>query len=80
MKDKHIIPSDSSSTRLARATKCCGGSHQTIAGALLSSPQWDKWYEHASMNMLFDVDETVIIDAMSDRHFQAFLDFITESC
>ena len=75
MKNKHIIEGDKSSTMLQRATKCCSGFHQTIAGALLGSPQWRKWYAHASKNMLYDVDETATIDAMSDGHFASFIEF-----
>jgi hypothetical protein len=75
-KDKHIIPSDDSTTRIARATTCCGGFHQTIAGALLGSKEWKEWYKHASKNMLYDVDETQEIDAMSDNHFKDFINFI----
>lgn len=78
MKNKYIIPEDTSSTILERATECCGGSHQTIAGALLKSKLWDAWYKHASENMLFDVDETRTIDAMSDEHFDAFMRFCAE--
>lgn len=75
-KDKHIIPEDTSSTCLARATECCGGYHQTIAGALLGSKYWKEWYEYASKEMLYDVDETLTIDAMSDGHFEDFIKFI----
>ena len=74
MKDIRI--SDKSSTILKRATKCCGGYHQTIAGALLGSKEWGLWYKHASKKMLYDVDETQEIDAMSDNHFQDFIRFI----
>ena len=73
--DKHIILSDKSTTVIAKATKCCGGSHQTIAGALLKSEYWKRWYDHASKNQLFDVDETCTIDAMSDEHFAEFMKF-----
>lgn len=75
-KDKHIIPDDDSTTCIARATECCGGYHQTIAGALLKSEYWKKWYDYASKNMLYDVDETLTIDAMSDKHFEDFIKFI----
>lgn len=74
MEDKHIIPEDESSTRIARLCKGCGY-HQTIAGALLGSDYWKKWYTYASKNTLFDVDETLAIDAMSDEHFREFMDF-----
>ena len=77
-KDIHIIPEDESTTLLKRATECCGGYHQTIAGALLGSPEWQKWYKHASENMLYDVDETLTIDAMSDEHFADFIKFIKQ--
>lgn len=74
--DRHIDPRDKSTTRIARATICCGGEHQTIAGALLKSKEWNRWYDYASKRMLFDVDETMMIDAMSDEHFRAFIKFI----
>jgi hypothetical protein len=73
MKNEHIIDVDNSTTIMSRPCSC--GRHQTIAGALLRSPQWRAWYEHASENMLYDVDETQTIDAMSDGHFQAFMKF-----
>lgn len=77
--DKYIFQNDNSTTRIARATDCCGGYHQTIAGALLNSEYWKDWYEHASKNMLFDVDETLTIDAMSDEHFRSFMKFCLDS-
>lgn len=73
--NKHIIKGDKSTTRIARATICCGY-HQTIAGALLKSKEWNSWYKYASDNMLYDVDETMTINAMSDKHWLAFVDFI----
>lgn len=72
-KNIYINPDDKTTTLLQRGTTCCGGHHQTIAGAVLNSPQWHNWYAHASKEMLFDVDETLEGDAMSDKHFQAFL-------
>jgi hypothetical protein len=75
-KDIYIIPTDKSTTRLKRATTCCDGYHQTIAGALLGSKEWKLWYEYASKKMLYDVDETLTIDAMSDKHFADFIKYI----
>jgi hypothetical protein len=75
-KDIHIDPNDDSTTILARATECCNGSHQTIAGALLKSPQWKAWYDYASRKQLFDVDESMMIDCMSDAHWKTFVLFI----
>jgi hypothetical protein len=74
-KDIHICPDDDSTTVIAKKTECCGGQHQTIAGALLKSKYWKDWYAHASKNMLRDVDETETIDAMSDGHFEEFVQF-----
>ena len=74
-KDEHIIPEDKSTTRISRPCVGCG-KHQTIAGALLKSNYWNEWYKHASKNMLFDVDETLTVDAMSDAHFDSFINFI----
>ena len=76
-KDEHIDPKDSSTTRISRPCSGCG-KHQTIAGALLKSGQWKKWYDNASKNMIFDVDETEMIDAMSDEHFQEFMKFSSQ--
>lgn len=73
-KDEFIDPKDPSTTRISRPCIGCG-KHQTIAGALLNSPQWKAWYEHAGRQMLYDVDETMMIDAMSDQHFQDFMSF-----
>jgi len=69
-----IIEGDTSSTRIGIPCKGCG-MHQTIAGALLKSKYWQEWYAHATKNMLYDVDETQTIDAMSDEHFQDFISF-----
>ena len=74
-KDTHIVEGDTSSTMLQRATKCCGNFHQTIAGALLGSPQWEAWYKYSSEEGLYDVDETATVDAMSDEHFASFIEF-----
>lgn len=77
LKDKHICPYDDSTTIIEQTTNgCCGGYHQTIAGALLKSKYWKDWYKHATTNMLFYVDETLTIDAMSDTHFESFIEFI----
>jgi len=51
------------------------GEYQTIAGALLKSPEWQAWYKHASKNMLWDVDETQECGWMSDNHFREFMTF-----
>jgi len=77
-KDEHIIPEDKSTTRISRPCVGCG-KHQTIAGALLKSNYWNEWYKHASKNMLFDVDETLTVDAMSDAHFDSFINIILDS-
>ena len=88
-KDIYIDPTDKSSTLLDRATTCCGGHHQTIAGAILRSPQWQLWKEEVSRRMeeqadrtigasykgVYDVDECEMCDAMSSEHFQDFLNF-----
>lgn len=74
--DIHINPKDDSTTILKRSSDCCGGGHQTIAGALLKSPEWKAWYMYASKNHLFDVDETQELDMMGDEHFKAFVKFI----
>lgn len=75
-KDVHINPDDDSTTIIKRATACCGGYHQTIAGALLKSKEWKAWYKLASKYQSFDVDEAMILDCMSDRHFRDFIKFI----
>jgi hypothetical protein len=73
-KDKHIIPDDDSTTRIARPCRGCG-EHQTIAGAVLNSKEWQAWYDYASAKMLYDVDECLTIDAMSDDHWNDFIKF-----
>lgn len=73
--NEHIIPDDDSTTIISRPCSGCG-KHQTIAGALLGSAEWKLWYDHASKNMLYDVDETLTIDAMSDEHFRDFIKFV----
>lgn len=75
MKNTHIIPDDTSTTLMDRGTECCGGKHQTIAGALLRSKYWDAWYKHASENKLFDVDETQECGEMGYKHFDEFIKF-----
>jgi hypothetical protein len=74
MEIKYIADKDS--TMLFRGTSCCDGGHQTIAGAILSSPQWKAWYEYQMKNPTFDIDESQTCDMMSDKHFQAFISFI----
>lgn len=73
--EEHIIPEDDSTTIISRPCSGCG-KHQTIAVALLNSKYWKDWYNYASENMLYDVDETFTIDAMSDNHFDDFIKFI----
>jgi len=76
-KDEHIFKDDRSTTRISRPCSGCG-KHQTIAGALLKSKEWEKWYKYASENMLFDVDETLTVDAMSDEHWNSFMKFLND--
>ena len=66
----HIISSDKSTTIISRN----GG--QTIAGALLKSKHWRKWYKHAQDNFLYEVDETATLDMMSDGHFEDFIEYL----
>lgn len=75
---KYLNQADKSTTRIAKYTGCCGGYHQTIAGALLKSKEWEEWYDYAGKNMLFDVAETHETDAMSDNHCKAFIEFIKQ--
>ena len=75
MEEEYIDPKDKSTTRISLPCSGCG-KHQTIAGALLKSKEWKKWYDYASKNMLYDVDETMMIDAMSNGHFADFIKFI----
>ena len=73
--DVHYNPADLSTTIMERAAKCCG-THQTIAGALLRSPEWKKWRKKAMNELLFDAWETEEIGDMSSKHFTAFVRFI----
>lgn len=83
-KDIFIDPDDNSTTRIARATECCGGYHQTIAGALLMSKEWKLWCKEVSRRIhegkwkeeVYDTDECESIDVMSDQHFASFCKFI----
>lgn len=82
--DIHIHPDDKSTTVMKEATNCCGGHHQTIAGALLKSDEWKAWEKQVAKNFregdgpTFDVDETRVLGHMSDEHFQAFIEFVKE--
>jgi len=78
-KDIHFDPSDDTTTKLARATTCCDGYHQTIAGAMLGSEEWQAWYEYASERMLFDVDETQEVDHMTGHHFAGFAAYMKKA-
>lgn len=56
---------------------CAGcGHHDSMWKSLVQSPQWKDWYEHASKNMLYDVDEAQEFGCMSSKHFQDFIDYI----
>lgn len=74
IKNIHICKDDDSTTILARSCSGCQW-HQTIAGALLGSMEWKAWYDWASSKQLYDVDETAMIDAMSDEHFKDFIKY-----
>jgi hypothetical protein len=52
--------------------------YQKIALALLRSPEWQAWYQHARGENLFDVDETSECGWMSDKHFKAFMEFVRD--
>lgn len=75
--DEHVCPNDRSTTRISRPCGGCG-KHQTIAGALIKSQEWQDWCKYAWENKLFDTDETDTVDAMSDEHFSSFMDFIRQ--
>jgi len=78
-KNIHIDPNDDSTTIIKRATTCCNGYHQTIAGALLKSNYWKEWYKNCEENQLFDVGECELLDCMSDEHWIAFCEFIKKN-
>lgn len=61
---------------LSRKTTCCGGQHQTIAGAMLNSKEWKAWQKYNYLDPQFDVDETQEVGDMSDEHWQAFIKWI----
>lgn len=52
---------------------CCADKHQTFYGAVTTSPQWKAWgkYQHR----MWDVDESMGLGILSNRHFQAFMEF-----
>jgi len=60
--------------------KCSGcGKHDSMWKSLVSSPEWKKWYEHASRKMLYDVDECQELGIMSAEHFKDFMKFCKKS-
>lgn len=56
----------------------CKDGHPSIWKTLVESPQWKAWYDHASKNMLYDVDESQELGVMSPKHFQDFMRFSSQ--
>lgn len=59
-----------------RFYQCSDGKHPSWWQSIIKTPQWDAWYEHASKNMLYDVDESFECGAMSEKHAKDFLNFV----
>lgn len=50
--------------------------HAKIAGALLRSHEWEVWVKKNEKEPMFDVEETRELGIMSDKHWNAFVEFI----
>lgn len=58
---------------------CSDGPHNSWWLSIAKTPQWQAWYEHASKNMLYDVDECLECGWMSEKHARDFLEFVASS-
>lgn len=79
-------------TAMNQGATCCKDKHQTFYGAIIKSPQWQAWYKEQTKRFgelklnkktnkyegepTFDIDESVGIGAIGDRHLQEFFRFI----
>ena len=57
-----------------QSCKGCGH-HDSIWKTLVSSLRWKEWYQHASENMLYDVDECQELGCMGKNHFEDFMKY-----
>lgn len=73
--DAHFIPKEEVEKQLWE--RPCSGCehHDTFWKTVVQSPQWKEWYEHASKNTLYDVDESQELGIISAKHFQDFMHF-----
>jgi len=56
----------------------CKGGHDTYWKSIIESPQWQAW-EKIGYKQGWDVDECAACGHISQRHFQAFMEFAKES-
>ena len=56
---------------------CSDGTHLSWWRAIQSTPEWKQWYNYASKNHLYDVDECQECGWMSAKHAKDFMNFMT---
>lgn len=61
-----------------RVYHCSDGDHNSWWESIRKTPEWEAWYEHASKNMLYDVDECEECGCMSEEHAKDFFSFIRQ--
>lgn len=83
---------DEAYTAMDQGATCCKDKHQTFYGAIIRSPQWQAWYKEQTKRFgelrlnkktnkyegepTFDIDESVGIGAIGDRHLAEFFKFV----
>lgn len=83
---------DEAFTAMDQGATCCKDKHQTFYGAIIKSPQWQAWYKEQTKRFselklnkknnkydgepTFDIDESVGIGAIGDRHLAEFFKFV----
>ena len=56
-----------------------GEKHPSWWIAIATTPEWQAWYQYASENHLYDVDECVEAGWMSNEHARDFMKFVQET-
>jgi len=70
-------------SRLEKARKVAeqllvnANSNENFYKTVISSQQWIKWVDYQEEQMEFDVHESIECGVISEKHFQAFLEFIS---
>jgi hypothetical protein len=54
------------------------GTYPSWWQSIAQTDEWKAWYDHASHNMLYDVDESLDCGFMSEAHAKDFLKFVRE--